>query len=119
MAESRLCDKLIAFEIDTRLSEIRIIGAGRKMSDSELLAQLRRELEQERRKKEQAKGRAEQDRREKEQAKAQEEQAKAREEQAKAQEDEVRRRNQKTTLKEYLHNSHFHLYKKLCLVDTS
>ncbi|RSL42069.1 hypothetical protein CEP54_015615 [Fusarium duplospermum] len=56
-------------------------------------------------------------RREKEEAKAREEEAKAREEEAKAREDAERRKNQRTTLKEYLYNCHFHLYKKLALTD--
>ncbi|KAH6955977.1 hypothetical protein BKA56DRAFT_435795, partial [Ilyonectria sp. MPI-CAGE-AT-0026] len=51
--------------------------------------------------------------------KAREEQAKAREEQAKAREEAERRKNQRTTLEEYLYNCHFHLYKKLALADKS
>ncbi|RTE67928.1 hypothetical protein BHE90_017697 [Fusarium euwallaceae] len=53
-----------------------------------------------------------------EEAKAREEAARAREE-AKAREQAERRKNQKTTLEEYLHNCHFYLYKQLRLADKS
>src|SRR4051794_29948015 len=40
-------------------------------------------------------------------------------EEAKAREEAERRKNQRTTLEEYLYNCHFHLYKKLALADKS
>ncbi|KAH7190382.1 hypothetical protein DER44DRAFT_753204 [Fusarium oxysporum] len=40
-------------------------------------------------------------------------------EEAKAREEAERRKNQRTTLEEYLYNRHFHLYKKLALADKS
>ncbi|KAF5985949.1 hypothetical protein FBULB1_2681 [Fusarium bulbicola] len=40
-------------------------------------------------------------------------------EEAKAREEAERRKNQRTTLEEYLYNCHFHLYKKLALADES
>ncbi|KAK8149449.1 hypothetical protein G3M48_006909 [Beauveria asiatica] len=45
--------------------------------------------------------------------------AKAREEEAKARAEDERRKNQKTTLTEYLHNCHSHLYQNLKLADAS
>jgi hypothetical protein len=76
------------------------------------IERLRRELEQERREKER-------ERREKEEARAREEEARAREEEARAREEEERRKNQNTTLDEYLYNCHFHLYQKLDLAHPS
>ncbi|KAF5120875.1 hypothetical protein E5D57_013211 [Metarhizium anisopliae] len=67
------------------------------MSENEI-DRLKKELEQERREKEEAK---------------------AREEEAKAREERERRKNQNTTLEEYLHNCHVHLYRNLILADTS
>ncbi|KAM0270879.1 hypothetical protein ACHAQH_009280 [Verticillium albo-atrum] len=57
--------------------------------------------------------------RELEQVRREKEEARAREEEAKAREEEERRKNQKTTLEEYLYNCHFHLYTKLGLADKS
>ncbi|OAA34466.1 hypothetical protein NOR_08476 [Metarhizium rileyi] len=59
-----------------------------------------------------------------EQSKAREAEARAREAEARAREAEARaqnekRKNQKTTLAEYLHNCHLHLYQNLKLADTS
>ncbi|KAJ0126413.1 hypothetical protein HZ326_30480, partial [Fusarium oxysporum f. sp. albedinis] len=82
--------------------------------------------EAERREKEEAKAREEAERREKEEAKAREEAerrekevAKAREEAERREKEAERRKNQRTTLEEYLYNCHFHLYKKLALADKS
>lgn len=47
------------------------------------------------------------------------EQARRREEQATARVEQLERENQKTTLEEYLYNSHFHLHTKLRLADLS
>ncbi|EXM15009.1 hypothetical protein FOTG_16626 [Fusarium oxysporum f. sp. vasinfectum 25433] len=76
------------------------------------IERLQRENEELRREKEEAKAREEAERREKEEAKAREE-AERREKEAE------RRKNQRTTLEEYLYNCHFHLYKKLALADKS
>ncbi|XWW94389.1 hypothetical protein V2A60_002332 [Cordyceps javanica] len=69
------------------------------------IRELERQLQQERREKEEARAREEYERREKEEAKAREE--------------DERRKNQKTTVTEYLHNCHFHLYQNLKLADAS
>ncbi|KAM3547490.1 hypothetical protein ARSEF4850_009996, partial [Beauveria asiatica] len=68
---------------------------------------------------EEAKAREEEARAREEEAKAREEEAKAREEEAKARAEDERRKTQKTTLTEYLHNCHFHLYQNLKLADPS
>ncbi|KAJ6779701.1 hypothetical protein PWT90_07312 [Aphanocladium album] len=81
------------------------------MSEQEI-DRLQKELAQAKAREEQAKAREEQ-------AKASEEQAKAREEQAKEREEHERRKNQKTTLTEYLYNCHFHLHQKLSIADPS
>lgn len=39
--------------------------------------------------------------------------------QERSEKEQERRKNQKTTLKEYLYNCHFHLYRKLSLADAS
>ncbi|KAK4073278.1 hypothetical protein Purlil1_13117 [Purpureocillium lilacinum] len=70
-----------------------------------LLEKERREKEQERREKEQERREKEQERREKERERREKE--------------EEQRKNRKTTLKEYLHNCHVHLYQKLVLADKS
>ncbi|KAM3547650.1 hypothetical protein ARSEF4850_009890, partial [Beauveria asiatica] len=76
------------------------------------LKEARAREENERREKEEAKAREEE-------AKAREEEAKAREEEAKAREENERRKNQRTTLAEYLYNCHFDLYQKLRLAGPS
>ncbi|KAG5749606.1 hypothetical protein H9Q70_007735 [Fusarium xylarioides] len=57
--------------------------------------------------------------REIEESKAREEESEARIEESEARIEEERRKNQKTTLEEFLYNCHFHLYKKLTLADKS
>ncbi|KAH7377118.1 hypothetical protein B0T11DRAFT_273543 [Plectosphaerella cucumerina] len=58
-------------------------------------------------------------RQENEELKREKEQAQAREEHERREKEDAKRKNQKTTLEEYLHNCHFHLYKKLGLADQS
>ncbi|PNY21914.1 Uncharacterized protein TCAP_07188 [Tolypocladium capitatum] len=61
----------------------------------------------------------EKERREKEEAQAREEKERREKEKERQEKEKEQRKNQKTTLEEYLHNCHFHLYKKLALADKS
>ncbi|KAK2922977.1 hypothetical protein FoTM2_017219 [Fusarium oxysporum f. sp. vasinfectum] len=79
----------------------------------------RREKEAERREKEAERREKEAERREKEAERREKEAERREKEEAKAREEAERRKNQRTTLEEYLYNCHFHLYKKLALADKS
>ncbi|KAM3426406.1 hypothetical protein NHJ13734_009480 [Beauveria thailandica] len=88
------------------------------MSDKEI-EDLKKQIREARAREEEAKARAEEAKARVEEAKARAEEAKARAEEAKARAEDERRKNQKTTLTEYLHNCHLHLYQNLKLADPS